>query len=92
MNSKQDIKPISFVKANTTEVLSTVNRTKRPLYITQNGIAKAVLLDTDSFENMKNALSLLKLITIGENEYKNKKFTKQSDVFDAIEKKHSWNK
>lgn len=92
MNSKQDIKPISFVKANTTEVLSTVNRTKRPLYITQNGVAKAVLLDTDSFENMKNALSLMKLLTIGENEYKNKMITKQEDVFSEIEKKYGWNK
>lgn len=92
MNSKQDIKPISFVKANTTEVLSTVNRTKRPLYITQNGVAKAVLLDTDSFENMKNALSLMKLLTIGENEYKNKMTTKQEDVFSEIEKKYGWNK
>lgn len=92
MNSKQDIKPISFVKANTTEVLSTVNRTKRPLYITQNGVAKAVLLDTDSFENMKNALALMKLVTLGENEYKNKKMTKQEDVFSAIEKKYGWNK
>ena len=92
MNSKQDIKPISFVKANTTEVLSTVNRTKRPLYITQNGVAKAVLLDTDSFENMKNALLLMKLLTIGENEYKNKMVTKQEDVFSEIEKKYGWNK
>ena len=90
MNSRQDIKPISFVKANTTEVLASVNRTKRPLYITQNGVAKAVLLDTDSFENMKNALSLMKLMTICENECKDGKITQQEDVFSAVEKKFGW--
>jgi prevent-host-death family protein len=90
MNSKLDIKPISYVKANTTEVLSTVNSTKRPLYVTQNGIAKAVILDPDSFENMKKALSMLKLLTISEEEFKKGKFTKQSDVFKEIENKFAW--
>jgi len=41
---------------------------------------------------MKNALSLLNLVTISENEYKNKKITKQDDVFSAIEKKYGWDK
>jgi PHD/YefM family antitoxin component YafN of YafNO toxin-antitoxin module len=90
MNSTQDIKPISYVKANTTEVLSTINSTKRPLYVTQNGIAKAVIVDPDSFENMKNALSMLKLLAIGEEEFKKGKFTKQSEVFAEIEKKNKW--
>jgi prevent-host-death family protein len=92
MNSIQDIKPISFVKANTTEVLSTVNKTKRPLYVTQNGIAKAVILDPDSFENMKKALSILKLLAIGENDYKKGKFSSQNDVFAELEKKNNWSK
>ncbi|HOU84853.1 MAG TPA: type II toxin-antitoxin system Phd/YefM family antitoxin [Spirochaetota bacterium] len=90
MNSIQDIKPISYVKANTTEVLSTVNSTKRPMYVTQNGIAKAVILDPDSFENMKKALAMLKLLAIGEEELKNGKFSKQNDVFAEIESKHKW--
>ncbi len=90
MNSIQDIKPISYVKANTTEVLSTVNSTKRPMYVTQNGIAKAVILDPDSFENMKKALTMLKLLAIGEKEFKNGKIAKQKDIFAEIESKHKW--
>ena len=90
MNSIQDIKPISYIKANTTEVLSTVNSTKRPMYVTQNGIAKAVILDPDSFENMKKALAMLKLLAIGEKEFNNGKFSKQKDVFAEIENKHKW--
>lgn len=90
MNSIQDIKPISYIKANTTEVLSTVNSIKRPMYVTQNGIAKAVILDPDSFENMKKALAMLKLLAIGEKEFNNGKFSKQKDVFAEIENKHKW--
>ena len=62
MNIKEDIRPISYIKANAAEILTQVNETHRPVYVTQNGEAKAVLLDTESFENMKKALGLLKLI------------------------------
>jgi len=60
------------------------------MYVTQNGIAKAVILDPDSFENMKKALTMLKLLAIGEKEFKNGKFSKQKDVFAEIENKHKW--
>jgi len=87
MNSKEDIKPISFIKSHAAEILNQVNETHRPIYVTQNGEAKAVLIDTESFESMKNALSLLKLLAIGENDMAHKKFKPQKDVFDSLEKK-----
>ncbi|HEY8462597.1 MAG TPA: type II toxin-antitoxin system Phd/YefM family antitoxin, partial [Bacillota bacterium] len=41
MNSKEDIRPISYIKANAAEILAQVNETHRPVYVTQNGEAKA---------------------------------------------------
>ncbi len=90
MNIKEDIQPISFVKAHATEILTQINQTHRPLYVTQNGKAKAVIVDPDSFDNMKKAISILKIITFGEKEYKEGKYTKQEDVFAEIESKYSW--
>lgn len=46
MHSKEDIRPISYVRTNAAEMLEQVNETGRPVYITQNGEARAVLLDT----------------------------------------------
>lgn len=90
MNIKEDIQPISFVKAHATEVIAQINETHRPLYITQNGKATAVIVDPESFENMKKAISLLKLISISEKEYKEGKVYSQDEVFSDIEKKYGW--
>ncbi len=87
MNTKQDIRSISFVKANAANLLDQVNETHRPIIITQNGEAKAVLMDTESYDSMQNAIGILKLISMGEKDVKNGKFTEQKSFFSAIENK-----
>ncbi len=87
MNTKQDIKPISFVKANAANLLDQVNKTRRPVIITQNGEAKAVLLDTESYDSMQNAIGILKLISMGEKDVKDGKVVEQNSFFTAIENK-----
>jgi prevent-host-death family protein len=44
------IKPISYLKANAAEVLDKIAKERKPLVITQNGEAKAVLQDVASYE------------------------------------------
>jgi len=44
------VKPISYLKANAAELLAQLAEDRRPLVITQNGEAKAVLQDVASFE------------------------------------------
>lgn len=87
MNTKQDIKPISFVKANAANLLDQVNKTRRPVIITQNGEAKAVLLDTESYDSMQNAIGILKLISMGEKDVKEGKIAEQNSFFATIENK-----
>jgi len=87
MNTKQDIKPISFVKANAANLLDQVNKTRRPVIITQNGEAKAVLLDTESYDSMQNAIGILKLISMGEKDVKEGKIAEQNSFFATVENK-----
>lgn len=87
MNIKEDIRPVSYIKSHAADVLKQVNDTHRPIYVTQNGEAKAVLVDTESYENMHRALGILKLIAQGENDYENKKYKTQSQYFNEIEEK-----
>ncbi len=86
MNSKEDIRPISYIKANAAEILAQVNATHRPVYVTQNGEARAVLLDTESFEKMKKALGLLKLLAQGERDIADGKVLSQEDFFSAMDR------
>jgi len=62
----QDLKPISYVKAHTTEVVKHVGDSKTPVVITQNGEAKAVIIDIESYQKTLNAINLAKLLSFGD--------------------------
>ncbi len=86
MNMSSDIKPITYLKANAAELLEQINETHRPVIITQNGEPRAVLQDPQSYENMRNALGMLKRISQGEEDIKKGKTRSQENVFDKLEK------
>jgi prevent-host-death family protein len=71
INLIQDLKPISYVKAHTTEVVKYVEDSKAPVVITQNGEAKAVIIDIESYQKTLNAINLAKLLSFGEKDIKN---------------------
>jgi len=85
MKISSDIKPVTFLKAKTADLLEQINVTHRPVIITQNGEPKAVLQDPQSYEDMRNALGILKLISQGEEDIKKGKGTTQEKVFEKIE-------
>ena len=86
MNIAQDIKPVTHLKANAADILKQINETRRPVIITQNGEPKAILQDPESYQNMRTAIGLLKLISQGEAEIRSGKARPQRKVFDSIEK------
>ncbi len=86
MNISNDIKPISYLKSKAADLLKQVNETHRPVIITQNGEPKAVLQDTQSYEKMRNAIGLLKLLSISEEEIKNDSTINNDDLLRKIEK------
>ncbi|MHB1653275.1 MAG: type II toxin-antitoxin system Phd/YefM family antitoxin [Desulfitobacteriaceae bacterium] len=86
MNIKEDIRPISYIKANAAEILEQVNETHRPVYVTQNGEARAVLLDTESYEKMKKTLGLLKLLAQSERDIVEGKIVAQEDFFAGFDR------
>lgn len=85
MNISKDIKPITYLKSRAADLLKQINETHRPVVITQNGKPKAVLQDPESYENMRNAISILKLISQGEEDIKGGKSKLQEEVFADIE-------
>jgi len=87
MNISEDIKSITYLKSKAADLLKQINDTHRPVIITQNGEPKAVLQDPKSYENMRNALSLLKLIAQSEEEIKKGKIQPQAEVFVSLKKK-----
>ena len=86
LNLANDIKPISYIKSHTAEMIRQVGDKKNPIVITQNGEAKAVILDIDSYQNLVNAVNLMKIISIGDRDIKNGKTVSHEDVKKSIEK------
>ncbi|WP_456382830.1 type II toxin-antitoxin system Phd/YefM family antitoxin [Hydrogenimonas sp.] len=48
----EDVKPIRYLKTKTADIIKTVNETKRTIIITQNGEAKAVVQNIETYENL----------------------------------------
>ena len=85
MNITNDIKPVTYLKSKAALLLNQVNETRRPVIITQNGEPRAVLQDPESYEDMRNAIGLLKLISQGESDVRDGELRLQEDVFKDLE-------
>lgn len=87
MNITKDIKSVTYLKSRAADLLEQINNTHRPVIITQNGEPRAILQDPQSYENMRNAIGLLGLISQGERDIETGKTKTQDEVFENIEKK-----
>ncbi len=87
MNISSDIRPVTYLKSRAADLLKQINETHRPVIITQNGEPRAVIQDPQSFEDMRNAIGILKLISMGEEDIKNENILEQEAVFKNIEGK-----
>lgn len=68
MRYSTQVRPVSYLKANAADVLTDLNESREPVLITQNGQAKAVLVDVVSFEETQETLALLKILALGQRE------------------------
>ena len=86
MQIVDDIKSVTYLKSRVADVLKYINETHRPMIITQNGEAKAVIQDPKSYQDMRNALSIMKLLSFAEDDIRNGNLHSEEDVFSSVEK------
>ena len=77
----EDIRSITDLKRNTNSVLEQINKTKRPVILTVNGKAEAVLLGANEYEKIASAFNLLKLLIPAEEDIKNKRYKEARNFF-----------
>jgi prevent-host-death family protein len=87
INLEKDIKPISYIKTNAAEMMRYINECKNPIIITQNGEAKAVLVDIETYQKTQDAFALLNIIKLGENDIKNGKVKPVDEIFSNLREK-----
>ena len=86
-NLREEVKPISYIKTNAAEMIDYINNHKNPIIVTQHGEAKGVLLDIESYQNMVNALSLMKLLQFSEKSIQEGKVYDNDRVFKELRNK-----
>ncbi|MFA5507114.1 MAG: type II toxin-antitoxin system Phd/YefM family antitoxin [Vulcanimicrobiota bacterium] len=79
-----NIKPISFLKANASEMLRDLDQNGHPIVITQNGVAKAVMQDVRSYEKTQETLALLKLLALGSQQIEREEIEASSEVISKL--------
>lgn len=87
MRYSTQIKPISYLKANAAEVLQVLEEQRKPLIITQNGEAKAVIQDVASYEETQETLALLKILALGAQQVERGEVTSINDVASRLRSK-----
>jgi len=84
MNLSQDIKSITYLKNQTTDVVQRVSE-GRTMVITQNGEARMVIMGVEEYDRLQNALALLKILQHSETEVGKGKSVPQEEVFRRID-------
>jgi len=84
MRLKEDIKPVTYMKTRPAELLRKVSKSRHPTIITQNGEAKAVLLDVESYEGLRDAAMLLQLAAQGEKDVEEGRVLPQEQALERM--------
>lgn len=69
MKLSRSVKSISYLKQHTADAVRGVREDSGPLVITQNGEAKAVLVDIVEYEQTQESFALLKMLAQSKQSY-----------------------
>lgn len=62
------ITPISKFRADAPTVIDQLSDTGQPIGLTQHGVVKAVIMSTETYQDLRNTNAMLKLIALGDND------------------------
>lgn len=84
MKLSSQIKPISYLKAHAAEIVRNLGEQREPLVITQNGEAKVVIQDIESYEQTQETMALLKILALGNRQIEEGKVQPAADVIKRL--------
>jgi prevent-host-death family protein len=87
MKLSNQIRPISYLKAHAAEIIRNLSKEQKPLVITQNGEAKVVMQDIESYEKTQETIALLKILSLGIRQIEEGKVLPAEDVIKSLRKR-----
>ena len=87
MKLSNNIKPISYLKAHAADIIRNIGSHREPLIITQNGEAKAIVQDIDSYEKEQETMAMLKILALGNQQIDKGEVIQAADALNKIREK-----
>ena len=87
MRIEHDVKPVTYMKTKAAELLRSVDESRRPVVITQSGEPKGVLMDIASYQELRQATLLLRLVAQGEADVREDRTVAQEGVFRTLRRR-----
>lgn len=87
MKLSKQIKPISYLKVHAAEIVRNMSTKQEPLIITQNGEAKVVIQNIESYEQTLETMALLKILALGNQQIEAGKVERATDVINRLREK-----
>ena len=80
-----DVRPITYLKNNAADLIREVAENHRAVTITQNGEARAVVMDVEQYEGWRSALAMLRLVAQSEAQAATGRTVSQAEAFKRAE-------
>jgi len=64
MKPSESIRPISYLKAHASEIITDISENRKTLIVTQNGEAKVIVQDIHTYEQNQESMTLLKMLAM----------------------------
>ena len=87
MRLSSRIKPISYLRAHASEIVRDIGGEKEPIIITQNGTARAIIQDIETYEQTLETMALLRILALGNKEIDEGKIEAADDVIARLREK-----
>jgi len=91
MKLSKQVKSISYLKAHASDIVLQVQERREPFVITQNGEAKIVVQDIESYEETQDTLALLKILALGRGQVENGQVTPAKAAVQHIRQRRKLN-
>ena len=84
MKLSSQIKSISYLKAHAADIVRNMSAQGEPLIITQNGEARVVMQDIESYEQTQETMALLKILALGSRQMEKGRVQLADDVIQRL--------
>jgi antitoxin YefM len=68
LRPSEDVRPVTEFRSHTSAVLEQVQKTKRPVILTQHGRSAAVLLDVEAYEALVDEVAVIRDVRTAETQ------------------------